>query len=142
MDHDDNNDTNFNDVGRFHWKFGLPVAMSRAGDTKPTSLPYDAYQFRSMFMQEELDEYCEAYGEGDLAKMADALVDLVYVALGTAHMHNFDWQPLWNEVQRANMSKLRATKASDSKRAFSGQAMYPTCPSGYRPRLSDTEEEL
>jgi len=43
----------------------------------------------------------------DLAEQADALVDLVYFALGTANMLGLPWQKLWNDVQRANMSKER-----------------------------------
>jgi len=45
--------------------------------------------------------------EQDLPQIADALVDLVYVALGTSHLHGFPWPVLWNDVQRANMSKER-----------------------------------
>ena len=38
----------------------------------------------------------------------DALIDLTYVAMGTAYMMGLPWQDLWDEVQRANMSKVRA----------------------------------
>jgi hypothetical protein len=64
---------------------------------------------------------CEGYGLGlvwtieerddnkptDLPKIADALVDLVYVALGTAHLHRLPWEALFTEVQRANVTKER-----------------------------------
>lgn len=43
----------------------------------------------------------------DLPKIADALVDLVYVALGTGHMHGLPWAKLFAEVQRANATKER-----------------------------------
>ena len=43
----------------------------------------------------------------DLALQADALVDLVYVALGTGVMMGLPWQQLWDDVHRANMGKVR-----------------------------------
>lgn len=43
----------------------------------------------------------------DLAKIADALVDLAYVTLGTAHVHRLPWAELFAEVQRANVTKER-----------------------------------
>src|SRR5581483_5515540 len=69
--------TNFDDVASFHSKFGVPMAQA------PSFLDAEANEFRQKFMQEELDEYREAYENGDMLKAADALVDLVYVAMGT-----------------------------------------------------------
>ena len=62
----------------------------------------------------------------DLPKIADALVDLVYVALGTAHLHGFPWAALFAEVQRANMTKERAKPdGSDSARGSSFDVVKP-----------------
>lgn len=41
----------------------------------------------------------------DIDEQADALIDLVYVAKGTAVMMGLPWDMLWDDVQRANMSK-------------------------------------
>ena len=43
----------------------------------------------------------------DFPEQADALIDLAYVAMGTGVMLGLPWQPLWDDVQRANMSKVR-----------------------------------
>lgn len=75
----------------------------------PSELPVDQQEFRINFMQEELDEYAKACKEKDLEGQFDALIDLVYVALGTAWMQGFPFSAGWAEVQRANMSKERAT---------------------------------
>ena len=75
----------------------------------PSELPADQQEFRIAFMQEELDEYAKACQEKDLPGQFDALIDLVYVALGTAWMQGFPFSAGWAEVQRANMSKERAT---------------------------------
>lgn len=118
---------NFNDVGEFHRKFGLPV--SEKG--RPAALPpSEVLEFRTRFLEEELTEFKEAVANGSLEKAADALVDLVYVALGTAHMLNLPWEPLWQEVQRANMAKERATSAAQSKR---GSTLDVIKPPGWQP---------
>jgi predicted HAD superfamily Cof-like phosphohydrolase len=108
--------TNFTDVGHFHEKFGLNSANLKVG---PQDVPEDWLLMRQKFMQEELDEFVEALSGDDIAGMADALVDLVYVAMGTAHLLGLPWDELWAEVQRCNMAKERATGADDprSKRA-------------------------
>lgn len=110
------------DVIAFHQKFGVPVAA----DT--SFLNPEAYAFRVKFMQEELDEFQEAHSTGDMHGAADALVDLAYVVHGTAHMMGLPWPRLWDEVQRANISKVRATDASQSKR---GTALDVIKPAGW-----------
>jgi hypothetical protein len=57
--------------------------------------------------------------------LADALVDIVYVAMGTAYMMGLPWQQLWDEVQRSNMDKVRASDASQSKRKNSLDVVKP-----------------
>jgi len=100
-----------NDVRVFHQKFGIPMALA------PSFLDVRTRNYRVDFMQEELDEFYDACEKKDLAGAADALVDLVYVAHGTALMMGLPWQKIWDEVQRANMSKERAkADGSNSKR--------------------------
>lgn len=112
---------NSEDVAQFHNKFGIPVPDA------PTQLSPDVAAFRIKFMQEELDEYIKAVKENDLEGQIDALVDLVYVALGTSDLQGFEWEAHWNEVQRANMSKERSVDADDprSKRKHSLDIVKP-----------------
>lgn len=102
--------SNFTDVVRFHQKFGL-------GDTE-TGYPIDAgprvvskewIEFRIKFLEEELDEFKKGFVEYDHAQMADALIDLTYVAMGTALGLGYPWQHLWEEVQSANMRKVKGS---------------------------------
>lgn len=117
--------TNFNDVVAFHTKFEVPVL------TKPDflkNLDPSAQPFREKFLQEELDEFKDAVSKDDLVLAYDSLIDLVYVALGTAAMMgvtNEMWQELWDNVQTANMTKVRATNASQSKRGTSLDVVKP-----------------
>lgn len=106
----------FTDVRQFQIRFGHIVNYEPVHLTKRKMLE------RIKFLQEELDEltlatgyikdsndgeYCEISDPQDIALQADALVDLTYVALGTAVMMGLPWQELWNDVHRANMEKVR-----------------------------------
>jgi hypothetical protein len=55
-------------------------------------------------LREEVEEYVKA---NTLEEKLDALVDIVYVALGTACMHGFNFDEAWRRVHNANMLKTR-----------------------------------
>lgn len=65
----------FQDVLEFHRKYGQPHG------TRPQLLTPQAFEFRHKFLDEELQEFHEAK---HLVGQLDALMDLVYVAIGTA----------------------------------------------------------
>jgi predicted HAD superfamily Cof-like phosphohydrolase len=111
--------TNYGDVAAFHEKFGLTY------DGKPRLLDSETTRFRLKFLEEELMEFRVSAISDDLPGMADALIDLVYVAMGTAYMMGLPWQDLWDEVQRANMSKVRASDETESKRGSSLDVIKP-----------------
>lgn len=100
---------------------------------KPRMLDDFMQNFRDRFLQEELDEYREAteglaingYNKPDSAKACDALVDLVYVALGTAHLHGYNFREAWRRVHRANMSKVLAGDAKLSQRGYAFDVIKP-----------------
>lgn len=119
----------FRDVKDFHEKFDL------AYYGPPRLLPEKVAKFREQFIYEEYVEYSEATAIGTvnvtnhhmtenpnrqiagyLDKSLDALVDLAYVTLGAAYLHGFDFEEAWRRVHRANMKKVRASEASQSKR--------------------------
>ena len=100
--------SNYADVLAFHRKFELP------NPDHPTLLDEDTMLFRHKFMLEELREFREAMEDGNLSLAADALVDLVYVAMGTGVMMGLPWQAIWDAVQTANMMKIRAASAQHS----------------------------
>lgn len=111
--------SNYEDVCAFHEKFGLTY------NGKPRNLDMQTMNFRRIFLQEELTEFGLAAENNDMEGMADALVDLVYVAMGTAYMMGLPWQQLWDEVQRANMTKVRADNETQSKRGSSLDVIKP-----------------
>lgn len=111
------------DVLAFQQKFQVPMASA------PAFLDPQAFEFRLKFLQEELDEFKDSHEAGDMHGAADALVDLAYVLHGTALMMGLPWPRLWEEVQRANMAKERATHAGQSKR---GSALDVIKPPGWK----------
>jgi len=98
------------DMQDFHEKFELPQTPV------PSFADAEIMAFRIKFMREELNEFCVAYRQDNLTEAFDALLDLVYVVMGTAWMCNFPWNRGWEAVQQANMHKIRAKNTSESKR--------------------------
>ena len=90
------------DVRDFHRKIKYPEnsfpSLHEPGNT--------SIQDRIDHMYEELNEYREALDANELPNAIDAMVDLIYLALGTIRMHGVDVGPCWDEVHRANMKKL------------------------------------
>lgn len=149
------------DVAAFHKKF---TGLGQAVPVGPQELDDELALFRIGFMVEELSEYAQAAGFAnisesldalqdhiknkarwmvfrasekgrDLEKQFDALVDLVYVALGTSYEHGFDFDEGWRRVQAANMKKVLAKSADESKRGFRFDVVKPK---GWKPPdLSD-----
>lgn len=111
--------TNFESIREFHTKFELTY------DGPPRHLTKELSQFRCKFMQEELNEYCEAVLNQDLEKQFDALIDLVYVALGTAYMQGFQFDVGFDRVHEANMQKVRAKRKEDSLRGSTYDVIKP-----------------
>jgi predicted HAD superfamily Cof-like phosphohydrolase len=98
-------DKEYEDVREFHRKFD----QLDPGPTI-THLTYRKLRERINCMLEELDEFDVGMSENqDMLKMADALIDLVYFAKGTAAMMGLPWADLWDDVQRANMAKVPGT---------------------------------
>lgn len=110
-------ETYFKDVEKFHEKFDLEYR------DYPRALSTSEKNFRLVCMREEIQEYADADNlEGEM----DALVDLVYFALGTAYRHGFDrFDEAWERVHAANMAKIIATDAKHSKRNYKGDIIKP-----------------
>ena len=107
------------DIVDFHEKFGFVIPGA------PTLLPEELHTFRINLLKEELDEFIIARNHGNIHDAADALIDLVYVALGTLRLMGMPGNLCWDEVQRANMSKIRATHPNQSKRGSTFDVVKP-----------------
>lgn len=131
------------DIQLFHSKFGVDYKGP------PRMLPEDVFEFRLKFLGEELSEWClhhqhmvsilrddQAPDKAELThhleEQLDAMVDLAYVLFGTVHLHGLDhvFAEAWARVHRANMAKVRAQSAEESKR---GSALDVVKPAGWEP---------
>jgi predicted HAD superfamily Cof-like phosphohydrolase len=115
------------DVQQFMKKFGQDY------DGAPRALPSSLGTFREDFMEEELSEYKKhsrrlaslldetPFTDVDgvtheLDNILDALVDKIYIDIGTALLHGFDLREAFRRVHFANMQKERVARASESTR--------------------------
>lgn len=75
-------------------------------------------------MREEVEEFNKAV---DLKGQVDAIIDLIYFALGRLYLMGVPIEACWDEIQRSNMSKERKAgkrgKAKES--AFKGKDYQP-----------------
>ena len=96
-------------VLEFHQQFDIHVA------SVPT-LPDEVTEgLRIRLIEEEFDELKEALHRKDLPHIAKELADLLYVVYGTAVSYGIDMDPVFQEVQRSNMSKIGGYKREDGK---------------------------
>ena len=87
----------WNDVLEFQRCFGHPYAE------KPEMISADRAKVRADWMLEEVREFLEA---DEVVEQADAMIDLMYFALGTLVEMGVKPDGLWQIVQDANMAKL------------------------------------
>lgn len=87
----------FEMVKQFHEKYEL--------EQQPNN--YELQRARIRHMIEELQEYIKGHKDGDREQQLDAIVDLIYVALGTAYYEGFDFNKAFEEVHSCNMKKIR-----------------------------------
>lgn len=105
----------FDDVTKFHQEIlGMPP-------TKPHLLSLSDITARIKFLEEELEELRNATRNSSIVGAADALADLVYVALGTAYQMGLPFDLIWTAVQSANMAKVPGM----TKRGMSNDAVKP-----------------
>jgi predicted HAD superfamily Cof-like phosphohydrolase len=64
---------------------------------------------RFKHMVEESDEFLNSAAIGDMVGVADAIADLIYVAIGTAVQAGIPIDKVWAAVHRCNMQRKAAS---------------------------------
>ena len=105
----------FEDVAEFHRQ------ILNQHDRSPQMLDMATMRARMLFLNEEVNELREAVILEDIVGAADALADLVYVALGTAYLMGLPFDGIWAAVQKANMAK----QPGMTKRGMANDAVKP-----------------
>lgn len=92
-------------------------------DPRPVSLlPQNEFEITMKSLQEEIDEFEEAFKSGDIIKCVDALIDLQYFAIGALYKMGLTAQTIntcCTHVHEANMQKKLGVV---EKRAVDGTA--------------------
>lgn len=90
------------DVLIFHQTYGQPTPE------KPQMLPQVRKNLRLGLITEELKELGQALADDDVVETVDVAIDILYVTFGLLVEMGIDAQPLFDEVQHSNLSKLGA----------------------------------
>lgn len=88
------------DVRAFHEVCGVPIR------SRPSFPGIDRVTLRNRLLWEEFNEYQEAVANRDIVATADAIADIIYIAVGTALEFGIPLDRVWDEVQRSNMAKV------------------------------------
>ena len=67
----------------------------------------EVQKLRLALIREELGELQDAFEDGDVVEVADAIADLTYVVKGTAIACGIDMESIFNEVHASNMTKFK-----------------------------------
>lgn len=79
----------------------------------PKNLTRERLLFALIAMYEELNEFTVACNSDNVGEALDALIDLIYFAIGRAYEMGIteeQFKLCWDAVQNKNMSKKRGTK--------------------------------
>jgi len=98
------------DVAEFYGtvlKFDVPDKGARG-----EMLEKERFEFALTALREEVEEFEDA---SDYLGQVDALVDIVYFAVGRLLEMGVPFGPAWDEVHRANMGKRRGGKGRDTE---------------------------
>lgn len=104
------------DVADFH-----EVILKDPAEPVPSLISRVYCVERARFIHEELTEFITDAEAGNIVGVADAIADIIYVALGTAYRMGLPFDEIWAAVQSANMRKV----SGPTKRGNKVDAMKP-----------------
>ena len=108
-----------------HEIFELMASWHQPTPTEPTELSPERYALRHRLIAEEFLEFSEAYQNGDFVEMADAVIDMLVVVIGTGVEMGIPIGKMWDEVHRSNLTKIDPEKGVVFDRG--GKVMKPDC---------------
>jgi len=109
----------------FHKAYGQEIGE---GFKKPS-----VRALRESLLREEFNEYIDGERNSDIVEIADALADIVYVAVGAAVAYGIPFDKVFAEVHASNMSKLGA----DGKPIKREDGKILKGPNYFRPRIAE-----
>ena len=122
--------SNFTDVKTFMETFDQMIR------TKPQFPDEKTMQLRYELIKEELNELEQAMKTKNLKEIADALTNILYVTYGAGYAYGINLDKCFQEVQRANMSKL----GTDGKPIYNEKGKVMKGPNYSEPNLKQFVE--
>ena len=122
--------SNFDDVRIFMKTYGQEIKSN------PKFPEENIVQLRYDLIKEELNELELAMKTKDLKEIADALTDILYVTYGAGYAYGINLDKCFQEVQRANMSKL----GKDGKPIYNDKGKVMKGPNYSEPNLKQFVE--
>ena len=95
------------DINDMHARYGVHDWVKE----NPEKLK-EFLDFRLKFLYEEYSETSIAVDGRDAEEIVDGLIDVCVIAIGTLDAFGIDAHKAWNEVHRANMTKVKGVKES------------------------------
>lgn len=121
----------FEKVGEFNECFRIPERQSPSCHI----VDDDKFLYKKL-LEEENEEYMDAIIHSNTVKVADALIDELYVVIGALRKHGFTYElteKLFNEVHSSNMSKT----GEDGKPIFREDGKVLKGPNYFKPKIED-----
>jgi predicted HAD superfamily Cof-like phosphohydrolase len=111
--------------------------FNQAYTGRPRELPASVAALRKKLVLEETQELVDAIDRGELVEQLDAIVDLLYVTIGTANAMGFYHQldTAFKRVHEANVKKILVESRHGSKRDSQWDIVKPE--GWVKPDLSD-----
>lgn len=97
------------------------VCAGQGTNVTPMIPPLVTTHRRYDMLLEEVMEFMQAVRDNDLTEIADAIADIIYVALGAAVEAGIDIEPVLEEVIRSNDTKIDWANARPWKVKPSGK---------------------
>jgi len=97
------------DVEKFHQKFDI----TRPWIPQPPTIE-DAVA-RCMLLVKKVGELIATMDAEDMVGVSENIVDLIYLAVGTARVYGLDLEPLWEEIHTTNMAKIATSSYKVAK---------------------------
>jgi NTP pyrophosphatase (non-canonical NTP hydrolase) len=98
----------------------MQACAQQTNDVPTECWESQGFSIYKKLVEEEFDEVMEAIENKDIKNLTQELVDLIVVSLGLAHTMGLPMQAMWDEVARANASKVdpvtgKVTRREDGK---------------------------
>lgn len=110
----------------------VSVFLKAVGQTTPPFIADEGDQSRlyKKLIDEEYNEFLEAWEANDEVEKIDACFDMMWVIVGYMKSRGWDCEQIWDEGAKSNLAKIDPTTGKVIRRPEDGKILKPD---GWRP---------